>query len=317
VWGYRRRARLAARWVPKKNRTVVGFRERNTPYVADLKQCDVLQAPVGSLLEPLSTVLSALSIRNRVPQVEVAVGDNAIAMVIRVLEPPTAADLERLREFGREHRVQIHLQPGGYETIAPLSEGVVPLEYHLPAYDVGFEFLPSDFVQVNAALNAQMVERAVELLAPRSSDRVLDLFCGLGNFSLPLARSGAQVTGIEGDAALIARARVNARRNGLERVEFHSADLANASLCAAPWALRPYDKVLLDPPRAGAQEVLPVIARSGASTVLYISCHPGSLARDAGILVHEHGFGLSAAGVMDMFPHTAHVESAALFLRSG
>ncbi len=317
VWGYRRRARLAARWVPKKNRTVVGFRERNTPYVADLKQCDVLQAPVGSLLEPLSTLASALSIRNRVPQIEVAVGDNAIAMIVRVLEPPTANDLELLRQFGRDHRVQMYLQPGGYETIAPLSDDTVPLEYRLPRYDVSYQFLPSDFVQVNAELNAQMVERAVDLLAPQPSDRVLDLFCGLGNFSLPLARSGAQVLGIEGDAALIARARGNAHRNGLDRVEFLCANLADPSLCTAPWALRSYDKVLLDPPRAGAQEVLPVIARSGASIVLYISCHPGSLARDAGILVHEHGFTLKAAGVMDMFPHTAHVESAALFVRSG
>jgi 23S rRNA (uracil1939-C5)-methyltransferase len=317
VWGYRRRARLAARWVPKKNRTVVGFRERNTPYVADLKQCDVLQAPVGSLLEPLSALASALSIRNRVPQIEVAVGDNAIAMIVRVLEPPTANDLELIRQFGRDHRVQMYLQPGGYETIAPLSDDTVPLEYRLPRYDVSYQFLPSDFVQVNAELNAQMVERAVDLLAPQPSDRVLDLFCGLGNFSLPLARSGAQVVGIEGDAALIARARENARRNDLDRVEFLCANLADPTLCNAPWALRPYDKVLLDPPRAGAQEVLPVIARSGASTVLYISCHPGSLARDAGILVHEHGFTLKAAGVMDMFPHTAHVESAALFVRSG
>lgn len=317
VWGYRRRARLAARWVPKKNRTVVGFRERNTPYVADLKQCEVLRAPVGSLLEPLSTMVSALSIRNRVPQIEVAVGDNAVAMIVRVLEPPTAADLELLRQFGREHRVQMYLQPGGYETVAPLSDDTVPLEYRLPRYDVSLQFLPSDFVQVNADLNAQMVERATELLVPQPSDRILDLFCGLGNFSLPLARSGAHVTGIEGDAALIARARDNADRNGLERVEFHCANLADASLCTAPWALRPYDKVLLDPPRAGAQEVLPVIARSGATIVLYISCHPGSLARDASILVHEHGFGLRAAGVMDMFPHTAHVESAALFVRSG
>lgn len=317
VWGYRRRARLAARWVPKKNRTVVGFRERNTPYVADLKQCDVLQAPVGGLLEPLSTVLSALSIRNRVPQIEVSVGDNALAMVVRVLEPPTAADLELLRQFGREHRVQMYLQPGGYETIAPLGDGAVLLEYRLPRYDLSYQFLPSDFVQVNAELNAQMVERAVELLDPQPPDRVLDLFCGLGNFSLPLTRSGAQVLGIEGDAALIARARENARRNGLERVEFLCANLADAALCTAPWALQSYDKVLLDPPRAGAQEALPVIARSGATAVLYISCHPGSLARDAGILVHEHGFGLSAAGVMDMFPHTAHVESAALFTRSG
>lgn len=315
AWNYRRRARLAARWVHKKNRTVVGFRERSTPYVADLKRCEVLQPAVADLIEPLSTLLSALSIRNRVPQVEVAVGDNAVAFVVRVLDEPNAQDRELLERFGREHGIQIYLQPGGYETIAPLTPQATALHYKLPQFDVTLEFLPSDFVQVNADLNASMVERAVAMLAPTATDRVLDLFCGLGNFSLPLARSGAHVVGVEGDAGLVARARANAVRNGLAKVEFFCANLADESIGSAGWAQQPYDKVLLDPPRAGANQVLPLIARSGANTVLYISCHPGSLARDAGILVHEHGFTLRAAGVMDMFPHTAHVESAALFVR--
>lgn len=314
VWNYRRRARLAARWVPKKHRTVVGFRERSTPYIADLKRCEVLQAPIDQLIEPLSELITALSVRNRVPQIEVAVADNATALVIRVLEPLTDADLELIRQFGRTHSVQMFLQPGGYETVAPVEAAGEPLEYRLPAFDVTLQFQPTDFVQVNGALNQQMIERAVSMLAPTPSDRVLDLFCGLGNFSLPLARRAGQVVGVEGEEGLVARARANAARNGLTNAEFYTANLADDSIASARWAGK-FDKVLLDPPRAGAKEVLPVVAKSGAGTVLYISCHPGSLARDAGILVHEHGYKLRIAGVMDMFPHTAHVESIALFTR--
>lgn len=317
TWNYRRRARLAGRWVPKKNRTVVGFRERSTPYITDLQRCEVLQAPMDRLIVPLAELVTALSIRNRVPQIEVAVADNAVALVVRVLEPLTDADLELLRRFGREHSVQMFLQPGGYDTVAPM-EDVVPLEYRVPAFDVTLQFLPTDFVQVNGPLNLQMIDRAVALLAPTATDRVLDLFCGLGNFSLPLARRAGQVVGVEGEASLVARARANAARNGLENAQFFTANLADEALAtaqfSAQWAGK-FDKVLLDPPRAGAKEVLPVVAKSGADTVLYISCHPGSLARDAGILVHEHGYELKAAGVMDMFPHTAHVESAALFVK--
>lgn len=314
VWNYRRRARLAARWVPKKERTVVGFRERSTAFIADVKRCEVLRAPVDSLVEPLSLLLTALSVRNRVPQIEVSIADNAVALVVRVLEDLTPQDRELLLQFARNHAVQIYLQPGGYETIAPLTE-VTPLEYRLPQFDVTVRFQPNDFVQVNGELNAQMVARAVELLAPAAGEQVLDLYCGLGNFSLPLARSGAHVVGVEGDAGLVARARANAALNGIDNAEFICGDLAQPSVSDAAWARRAYHKVLLDPPRAGAQEVLPSVARCGAKVVLYISCHPGSLARDAGILVHEHGFTLRAAGVMDMFPHTAHVESAALFTR--
>jgi 23S rRNA (uracil1939-C5)-methyltransferase len=314
VWNYRRRARLAARWVPKKERTVLGFRERSTCFIADVKRCEVLQPPVDSLVEPMSLLLTALSVRNRVPQIEVAIADNAVALVVRVLEELTPQDRELLLNFARDHAVQIYVQPGGYDTIAPLSD-VTPLEYRLPQFDITVRFQPNDFIQVNAELNAQMVARAVELLAPAAGEQVLDLFCGLGNFSLPLARGGAHVVGVEGEAGLVARARANAALNGIDNAEFVCGDLAQASAGEAAWARRAYDKVLLDPPRAGALEVLPIVARCGAKQVLYISCHPGSLARDAGILVHEHGFVLRAAGVMDMFPHTAHVESAALFTR--
>jgi 23S rRNA (uracil1939-C5)-methyltransferase len=235
-------------------------------------------------------------------------------VVLRVLDAPSAADLERLREFELEQRVRLYLQTGGPGTVAPLSAGRPPLHYALPDFDLAVEFEPTDFVQVNGALNLAMVRRAVEHLDPQPGDHVLDLFCGLGNFSLPLARRAGQVTGVEGEPTLVARAARNARRAGLENVNFVAADLATADL-DVPWAARRYARVLLDPPRAGAREVLPVVGRCGAGRVVYISCHPGSLARDAGLLVREHGFRLVAAGVMDMFPHTTHVEAMAVFER--
>lgn len=315
VWNYRRKARLAARYVPKKQRTVVGFRERSTTFITDVKRCEVLVPPMDRLVEPLSLLVTQLSIRDRVPQIEVAIADNVVALVVRILEPLSDADRELLLNFAQEHSLDLYLQPGGYETIAPLSPSPRSLEYRLPEYGVTLNFLPTDFVQVNARLNELMIARAIELLQPQATDRVLDLFCGLGNFSLPLARSSAHVTGIEGDEALVARARENARRNEIANAEFLAANLMGEDFLSAPWAHRKYDRVLLDPPRAGAREVLPVIAKSNAHTVVYVSCHPGSLARDAGILVHEHGFKIEATGVMDMFPHTAHVESIALFTR--
>lgn len=316
VWNYRRRARLAARWVPKKGRVVVGFRERSTSYIADLQRCEVLAPPVDAMLPALSELLTSLSIRNRVPQIEVAVADNRVALVIRVLEPLTAADLQLLQAFESRHELQIYLQPGGYETVAPLSGEPQPLTYRLPQFEVELQFQPTDFVQVNRELNGRMVDQALRLLDLGKDDSVLDLFCGLGNFSLPLARGCGHVVGVEGEAGLVARARHNAERNGLGNAEFFTANLAAEDLAQASWAKRRYDKVLLDPPRAGAQEVLPTVAACGARRVVYVSCHPGTLARDAGILVHEHGFKLLAVGVMDMFPHTAHVESVAVFERA-
>ena len=312
-WHYRRRARLAARWVPKKDRVVVGFKERATSYIADLQRCEILRAPVDQLIPALSGLFTSMSIRNRLPQVEVAVADNAVALVIRTLEPLTEADLQHLHAFEREHNVIIYLQPGGYETVAPLSKDAPALVYRLPQFDVTLQFQPTDFVQVNGALNEVMIDRVMQLLEPAPTETVLDLFCGLGNFSLPLARRAQHVVGVEGEAGLVARARENALRNGLANAEFFTGNLAAPDLNLEPWARRRYDKVLLDPPRAGAQEVLPVVAASGAKRLVYVSCHPGTLARDAGILVQEHGYKLAAAGVMDMFPHTAHVESVAVF----
>jgi 23S rRNA (uracil1939-C5)-methyltransferase len=317
AWRYRRRARLAARWVPKKGRVVVGFKERATSYIADLQRCEILRPPVDAMIPALSTLLTALSIPNRIPQIEIAVADNATALVIRVLEPLTDADMEHLHAFEREHNVHIYLQPGGYDTVAPLRGDVPPLTYSLPQFDVTLQFLPTDFVQVNASLNERMIERVVELLQLSAEDEVLDLFCGLGNFSLPLARRAKHVLGVEGEAGLVARARDNAARNGLANTGFFTANLAAEDLHIAGWTKRRYDKVLLDPPRAGAQEVLPVVAATRADRIVYVSCHPGTLARDAGILVNQHGYRLAAAGVMDMFPHTAHVESVAVFERAG
>jgi 23S rRNA (uracil1939-C5)-methyltransferase len=313
-WHYRRRARLAAKWVEKKDRSVVGFRERATPFVADLKRCEVLTEPSGQLIEALSTLISAMSVRDRLPQVEISQGEHTTAMVFRTLKPLNERDVASLRTFAQEHRVEVYLQPGGYETVAPLESSATPLTYRLPEFDVELEFSPIDFVQVNGVLNERMVSRAVEILAPTKDERVLDLFCGLGNFSLPLARRAGSVVALEGEAGLVERARRNAERNGITNVQFIVTNLLEDQ-SNLPWTRGGFAKVLLDPPRAGAREVLPVVASSGAKRVAYISCHPGSLARDAGILVNEHGFTLAAAGVMDMFPHTAHVESLAVFER--
>jgi 23S rRNA (uracil1939-C5)-methyltransferase len=311
VWGYRRRARLGAKFVTKKDRMVVGFRERLAPYVAELSRCEVLPGPVDGLMAPLARLLEGLSIRHRVPQIEVAVADNAVALVLRVLETPSTDDLRHMREFAAARSVRFYLQPGGLDSVRPLEEGE-PLHYGLAAFDLKLEFAPTDFVQINARINEALVSRAVEMLEPGPGSAVLDLFCGLGNFTLPLARSAARVTGVEGEHGLVERARHNARINGISNASFHTADLSRPPHPMLPWLRETYTHVLLDPPRAGASEVLGCIARLAPRRVLYISCHPGSLARDLGMLVHEHGMSLLAAGVLDMFPHTTHVESLAL-----
>jgi 23S rRNA (uracil1939-C5)-methyltransferase len=314
VWGYRRRARLGVKSVPRKGRVLVGFRERSAPFIADLHECCVLIPPVGELIDPLAALVQSLSIASRLPQVEVAVADEGTALVLRVLDPPTQADLARLAGFAAERGVRLFLQPAGPDSIRPLREGDGPLHYSLPAFGITIEFQPTDFIQVNGELNLRMVERAVDQLQAGAGDTVLDLFCGLGNFSLPIARRTREVVAVEGDAGLVSRARENAARNLVANAAFHVADLFT-DVSPLPWARRSYDRVLLDPPRAGAREVLPVVAGCGAARVVYISCHAGSLARDAGLLVKEHGFRLSAAGVMDMFPHTTHVEAMAVFDR--
>ena len=312
MWAYRRRARLGVKNVPKKGRVLVGFRERAKPYVTDVRRCPVLAAPVGDLVEALGDLVGQLSIRDRLPQFEVAVADRVTALVARVLDPPSETDRELLAGFAAGHGVEFYLQPGGLDTVAPLAAPATPLSYRLPQFDVEITFAPSDFIQVNADINAQAVSLALSLLEPSASDTVLDLFCGLGNFTLPLARRAARVIGVEGEAGLVARARDNARANAIHNAEFHVADLAGDP-GEVPWARGPCQRVLLDPPRAGAAGVLPLIGRLRPARIVYVSCHPASMARDAGVLVRELGFHLRAAGVMDMFPHTAHVESIAVF----
>lgn len=312
-WGYRRRARLGARYVTKKGRVVVGFRERAAPYITATERCEVLAPPAGALIGALAALLDRLAIRERVPQIEVAVGDEAAALVLRVLDAPAPRDAERLKDFERAHGVRLYLQPGGLQSVAPLSPAAVtPLAYALPEFDVRIEFAPTDFIQINGPMNRMLVARAVSLLELTPDARVLDLYCGLGNFTLPIARRAARVLGIEGDPSLVERARHNARLNGLDNAAFIAADLASPRLEELPSLSGDFSHVLLDPPRAGAREVMRTIARIRPVRVLYISCHPGSLARDVGTLVHEHGFSLLSAGVVDMFPHTTHVESLAL-----
>lgn len=309
VWNYRRRARLGAKFVTKKGRVVVGFRERLAPYVAEVQRCEVLAAPVGEMVGSLAALLNGLSIRERLPQIEVAVADNATALVLRTLEPPTGEDLRRLREFGHEHAVRFYLQPGGLDSVRALDEEhLEPLVYRLPRFGLELQFAPTDFVQINGAINEALVSRAVQLLELTSDSIVLDLFCGLGNFTLAMAKVALRVTGVEGDQGLVERARLNASRNGVENAEFHVADLTKA----IPPSSQAFSHVLIDPPRAGAREILPAIAALAPQSLLYISCHPGSLARDVGILAQDYGFAVRAAGVLDMFPHTGHVESMAL-----
>jgi 23S rRNA (uracil1939-C5)-methyltransferase len=320
VWGYRRRARLGAKYVAKKGKVVVGFRERLAPYVADVTHCDVLAPPVGELVQPLAELLGALDIRQHVPQIEVAVADNATALVLRVLRTPSEEDRRKLCDFAARHAVRLYLQSGGLDSVEelPVDERTVtePLSYALADFGLELEFTPTDFVQVNGVLNRALVARAVELLNPTPQSRVLDLYCGLGNFTLALARSAGHVVGVEGETGLVERARHNASRNEVANVEFHAGDLSKPAELPAAWLRGPYTHVLLDPPRVGAApDMLTVIARAAPERVLYVSCHPGSLARDLGILVHEHGFTLESAGVVDMFPHTAHVESMALLRR--
>ncbi len=313
-WNYRRRARLAVKDVSAKGRVLVGFRERHAPYITDMHRCEVLAQPVDALIDPLSELIGRLSIRSRLPQVEVAVADNATALVFRVLDPPTGGDLDEFRGFGDAHNVRVYLQPGGIDSVNLLHPGgeQEPLCYTLPEFDVRIDFEPIDFVQVNAGINRAMISRALELLEPERQHRVLDLFCGIGNFSLPLARRCAEVLGVEGEATLVRRAADNAAANGLENAGFRHADLA-AIDGTESWLQGPWDRLLLDPARSGAADVVNCIGRIDPARIVYVSCHPGTLARDAAVLVSEAGYTLEAAGIIDMFPHTAHVESIAVF----
>jgi 23S rRNA (uracil1939-C5)-methyltransferase len=312
-WRYRRRARLAVKDVASKGRVLVGFRERHAPYVTNMHRCEVLAAPADALIDPLSELIGRLSIRSRLPQIEVAVADNRTELVFRVLDQPSAADREAIAGFAAHHGLQIALQTGGLDTVEPLYP-IAPdiLYYELPEFGLQMEFAATDFVQVNGLVNRMMIVNAIELLQPTKGDSVLDLFCGIGNFSLPLACYATRVLGIEGEQSQVARARQNALRNHIGNCEFAVGNLAAVDGTES-WMAQPWDKLLLDPARAGAIEVLQQVERIGPARIVYVSCHPGTLARDTEELVHKRGYRLEAAGIIDMFPHTAHVESIAVF----
>jgi 23S rRNA (uracil1939-C5)-methyltransferase len=324
-WAYRRRARLAVRYVSKKGRVLAGFRERDKPYVADIGRCEVLLGRFARLPQDLAALVETLSLRERIPQVELAAAgdpvphdamrDGPAALVFRVMQMPTTDDLSKLDAFAERQGVQIFLQSGGPDTIKPLREGYPALGYRVDESRIHLEFGPVDFIQVNGDVNVAMVDAAMELLDPAPGDSALDLFCGLGNFTLSLGARAGRVVGVEGDPVLVGRARKNAGLNGLDNVDFEAANLFEPAGLGA-WAENAYDLVLLDPPRAGAAEILERMPHWGPRRVVYISCHPGSLARDAAILVGDQGFKLTGAGVMDMFPHTTHVESIAVFERA-
>lgn len=314
-WRYRGKARLSAKLVVKKARVLVGFREKNHHFIADIDRCEVLYPKIGNQLTDLSELIMSLSIPNRVPQVEVAVGENETALVFRILNDIIPSDREKFKSFESRHGCYIYLQWKGPDHVEALSDSApLFLSYSLPKYELTLQFKPTDFIQINSEINRQMIDRALQLMEPGRNDRILDLFCGIGNFSLPIARYAGAVVGVEGSYALVERAKMNADNNGLDYVEFYTTDL-NGDISIESWAGAGYNKVLLDPTRTGASEVLSHFPRWGVKKIIYISCNPATLARDAGKLVHDLGYDIVHAGVIDMFPHTAHVESIAVFER--
>jgi len=313
-WGYRRKARLGVKYVAKKGAALVGFRETNPRFLAELQRCEVLVPAVGERVGELAELVQSLDAREHIAQIEVAAGDAQTVLVFRHLQALSAADRDRLRAYGERSGLGILLQSGGVDSVQALWPEQIDLDFRIPAYDITLKFKPLDFVQVNAGMNQRMIALALQLLDPQPSDRILDLFCGLGNFTLPIARCAANVVGVEGDSGLVQRARENAVLNGLPTAEFFAADLTQ-DVRAEPWVKGGFNKLLLDPPRSGADAVIPQLPLDTVQRIVYVSCHPASLARDAGVLVRDYGFQLKAAGVMDMFPHTGHVESIALFER--
>jgi 23S rRNA (uracil1939-C5)-methyltransferase len=328
-WRYRYRARLSVRNVEKKGGVLIGFHERASRYVTDMTECHVLPEHLSDLLVPLRALIGSLSIKDQTPQIEIAQGEGVLALVFRVLRAPSSSDLNKLRQFEQRHDLEIWLQAKGPETIVLLEAEREPglddnavleprksrLSYSLPEFGIRMPFRPTDFTQVNHLINRVLVKRAIDLLAPERGERIADLFCGLGNFTLPIGRMGADVLGIEGSAELVNRARTNALANSLERrCLFSSRNLF--TMTPAEWlALGHFDRLLIDPPREGAAELVKAITQTDAhpKRIVYVSCNPATLARDAAILVHQGPYVLSSAGVINMFPHTSHVESIAVF----
>ena len=318
AWQYRHRARFTVRHVAKKGGVLVGFHEKRSSYVADMRSCEVVPARVSALLPLLRELVGALTIKQRLPQIELSIGESADVLVLRVLESPSPEDEALLRAFADRHGVYLYFQTGGPDTAKPFHPAAgADLHYALPEYDVRIYFEPTDFTQVNHAVNRVLVRRALSLLAPQPGERIADMFCGLGNFSLPIARAGAEVLGIEGSETLVARARRNAERNGLaERTRFASMNLFEIDAPRLA-GFGHFDRMLIDPPRDGAAALVNAVGEEGPHHIVYVSCNPATLARDAAVLVGAKGYALKAAGVVNMFPHTAHVESIALFVRNG
>ncbi|HIF50055.1 MAG TPA: 23S rRNA (uracil(1939)-C(5))-methyltransferase RlmD [Thiotrichaceae bacterium] len=316
LFGYRHKARLGVKYVIKKERVLVGFREKRSPFIADIKHCEVLHPDIGYKISDLQALIETISIKDKIPQIEVAVSDNGIALVMRHLEEFTEDDLSNLKDFEEQHNFKFYLQPGGYDSVHRLasSSNDCELFYKLDDHDINIYFQPTDFTQINVEINKQMINLAIELLEVDKEDNILDLFCGVGNFTLPIARKAKSVVGVEGDEGLVQRAKNNAIKNNIDNVEFYVADLADFDK-DYDFMKKPYDKILLDPARTGAKEIISAINMKNIKRIVYVSCNPATLARDAGILVNEKGFKLKKAGVMDMFPHTAHVESIAVFTK--
>jgi 23S rRNA (uracil1939-C5)-methyltransferase len=314
AWGYRNRARLSVHYVAKKGGVLVGFHERRSSFVADTMSCEVLPPAVSALIPELREMFTSMRLRDRIPQLELAVGEAVTVFVLRHLEPIPEDDAQKLRAFADRHGIQWWLQPKGPDSAHPFHPLEAPaLDYRLPEFGLTLGFRPTDFTQVNAGVNRVLVKRAVDLLDPRPGERVGDLFCGLGNFTLALATRGVHVTGIEGSSALVEQARRNALANGLvERATFLAHDLYSDAAGALA-RLGPVDKLLIDPPRDGAVDICKGLPDDGPRRIVYVSCSPSTLARDAGVLVHVKGYRLECAGVVNMFPHTGHVESIAAF----
>lgn len=312
IWHYRNKARLSAKQVQKKNKVLVGFHEKKGRYIADIESCEILHQSVGEKIKDLSQLISNLSISTFIPQIEVAATENTTGLIFRHLKEFSSADLELLKNFGNEHNFKIYLQPQGVESIHTLNDEPPYLSYKLPTQNIELLFHPTDFTQTNHAINQKLVTQALELLAPQSDDTILDLFCGIGNFSLAFAKKCAKIVGIEGDALMVKRALENAQYNNCTNVKFYSADLTKDLNFS--WTQQKFNKILLDPPRTGALEIIKLITKFQPQKILYVSCNPATLARDTKELIAQN-FTLTHAGIIDMFPHTKHAETIALFTR--
>jgi 23S rRNA (uracil1939-C5)-methyltransferase len=315
-WGYRRKARLGVKYVYKKDTVMVGFREKRNSFLADINNCSVLDPRVAELIMPLRVLIYGLIAREGIPQIEVACGDESVALVFRHLQSLSNVDKQALIEFASKYKLDIYLQSGGPSTVEKLypEDDNARLSYQLEEFDLEMQFHPMDFTQVNAGINRKMLHLAIDLLDIQPEDKVLDLFCGLGNFTLPIARHASKVTAVEGDESMVLRGRENAVHNNIDNIDFFAANLAG-EFYNEPWATEGFDKLLIDPPRSGAYEICEHLSAFGAKRIVYVSCNPATLARDASVLI-EQGYVMQKTGVMDMFPQTSHVESIAVFLKA-